>query len=183
MNKKKLHAAIATVLALAAGASAHADWLKPSSVFVEGGATRHDAYNATAGVTLPFAWRRTGWGGEWTAYTELFASGWRTKAEGHHQSLAQVGVVPVLRYRFGQGGSEWFAEGGIGLSYFDDLYERDSKRFSTRFNFYDTLGVGRNFGAHREHELTLRVTHISNAGIKEPNPGENFIQLRYAHAF
>jgi len=26
------------------------------------------------------------------------------------------------------------------------------------------------------------VQHISNARIKRPNPGENFIQLRYAHA-
>jgi hypothetical protein len=89
----------------------------------------------------------------------------------------------VLRYRFGRGGSDWFAEGGIGVSYFNGLYERDDKRFSTRFNFYDTLGVGRNFGARREHEVTLRVLHVSNGGIKKPNPGENFVQLRYGHSF
>jgi hypothetical protein len=29
----------------------------------------------------------------------------------------------------------------------------------------------------------LRLSHVSNAGIKEPNPGENFLQLRYARSF
>jgi len=28
----------------------------------------------------------------------------------------------------------------------------------------------------------LRVQHISNARIKRPNPGGNFVQLRYAYA-
>ena len=33
------------------------------------------------------------------------------------------------------------------------------------------------------HELALRLQHFSNAGIKHPNPGENFVQLRYAQGF
>jgi hypothetical protein len=65
----------------------------------------------------------------------------------------------------------------------DRLYRTDHKEFSTRFNFYDTIGIGRSFGDHRQHEVSLRWAHVSNAGIKEPNPGENFIQLRYARQF
>ena len=45
------------------------------------------------------------------------------------------------------------------------------------------MGGGRNFGARQEHELVLRVEHFSNAGIKHPNPGENFAQLRYTYRF
>jgi lipid A 3-O-deacylase len=184
MNKKKIPAAIVFALALAA-AGARADWLgPPSSVFFEGGMTSHDAYNAILGFTVPFTWRHEGRGGEFTAYAELFAGEWRAKVGDDRRSTAQVAIVPLLRFRFGQGGrSDWFAEGGIGASYFSNLYERDDKHFSTRFNFHDTIGLGRSFGAHREHELTLRLSHISNAGIKHPNPGENFVQLRYAHSF
>jgi hypothetical protein len=43
------------------------------------------------------------------------------------------------------------------------------------------MAVGRMFGAERQHELVLRLEHFSNAGIDHPNPGENFVQLRYAH--
>jgi hypothetical protein len=40
-----------------------------------------------------------------------------------------------------------------------------------------------NWGPRQEHELSLRLQHASNAGVKEPNPGVNFLLLRYAHAF
>jgi len=31
--------------------------------------------------------------------------------------------------------------------------------------------------------FSLRVQHFSNAGIKEPNPGETFYKVRYAYRF
>ena len=31
--------------------------------------------------------------------------------------------------------------------------------------------------------VILRVEHTSNASIKKPNPGENFVQLRYGYTF
>ena len=58
-----------------------------------------------------------------------------------------------------------------------------SKTFSTRFNFASHLGVGVRLGAQQQHEWLLRVQHVSNAGLKKPNPGENFLQLRYALHF
>jgi lipid A 3-O-deacylase len=183
MNKKLCAIGLMGSMVLYA-ASAHAAWPAPSTVFIaEGGVTVHGTYSLTAGVAWPSAWRRVSYSGEWTAYTELFVSHWEAKSQGRHHGYTQVGLSPVVRYRFDHGRSDWFAEGGIGLSYIDGLYQRDTKRFSTRFNFHDTIGVGRSFGAHREHELSLRLAHVSNAGIKEPNPGENFVQLRYARQF
>jgi hypothetical protein len=44
-------------------------------------------------------------------------------------------------------------------------------------------GAGAQLRPQRAHELSLRIQHSSNAGIKEPNPGENFLLLRYAHVF
>ena len=39
------------------------------------------------------------------------------------------------------------------------------------------------FGARGEHEVSLRLQHFSNAGIKHPNPGETFVRLRYVRRF
>lgn len=182
MKKKKPGLAIALAGVLAA-AGAQAQPRGVTAFVAEGGVTDHGTYSITAGVTLASRWHRTSHSGEWTAYTELFASHWSARLGERRRGFTQLGVMPVLRYRFAEGRSPWFAEGGVGLSYLDGLYQRDDKRFSTRFNFNDVLGVGRNFGEQREHELTLRFVHVSNAGIKEPNPGENFVQLRYARRF
>ena len=65
----------------------------------------------------------------------------------------------------------------------DNFYRNHGKEFSTRFNFVDVFGVGRSLGADRRRELSVRVAHISNAKLKQPNPGENFLQLRYAVKF
>ena len=39
-----------------------------------------------------------------------------------------------------------------------------------------------NFRNDRQ-EVSLRFQHFSNAGIKEPNPGENFFQVRYSSRY
>jgi lipid A 3-O-deacylase len=89
----------------------------------------------------------------------------------------------MLRYRFGDGGSPWFAEGGVGATLMDRIYRTPDRSFSTAFQFTEVLGIGRSFGEKGAHEVSLRVQHFSNAGIKKPNPGETFLRLRYAYRF
>jgi hypothetical protein len=180
----KWQAALVATTLVVAGSGLHAQDWRPTSAFIaQGGVTAHGNYSVTAGVSWPWNWQRHGGRGEWSGYTEVFASHWNSKVSGGHMSFTQLGAVPVFRYRFAEGRSPWFLEGGIGVSYMDRLYQRGPKRFSTQWNFYDTVGVGRSFGARNEHEIALRLSHISNAGFKEPNPGENFLQLRYARHF
>lgn len=174
-------------LALVGGA-AHAQVRPgaPSGIgafIAEGGVSVHGSYSLTAGITWDWRWRTVTAHGEWTGMTEVFASHWNSPVPEGRETLTQVGVLPVFRMRFDQGRSDWFMDLGIGLTYSDRLYRRRSKQFSTRFNFEDMIGVGRSFGAQREHDLSLRLAHISNAGIRNPNPGENFVQLRYARRF
>ena len=83
----------------------------------------------------------------------------------------------------GEGQSPWFAEAGIGGTLMDSLYRTTSREFSTAFQFTEQIGVGRNFGERGEHELSVRLQHVSNGGIKEPNPGENFWRVRYLYRF
>ena len=91
--------------------------------------------------------------------------------------------MPILRVRFDGGRSAWFADAGIGVSVTDQLFVTQTKQFTTAFNFVDVVGVGRSFGAGRAQDLSVRVQHVSNGGIRRPNPGQNFLQLRYASAF
>jgi len=50
-------------------------------------------------------------------------------------------------------------------------------------NFGDHIALGLRLGDRQEHELQLRVEHFSNAGLRKPNPGENFGQVRYVWRF
>ena len=93
-----------------------------------------------------------------------------------------LGLKPVLRFH-SKSQYPWFVEAGIGGFVSNHLYENRDKRFSTAFNFGSHLGLGYFTGMKRENEWMLRIEHFSNASIKRPNPGENFIQLRYARHF
>ncbi len=97
--------------------------------------------------------------------------------------VTHFGVTPVWRW-YPQGQSDrWFLEAGIGANLLAPVYRNRDKRFSTTFNFGDHLAVGWYFGPQRRHELALRLQHFSNAGIKQPNPGEDSVQLRYLARF
>lgn len=172
---RRLLAALA--LALPPLAAWPAGWA-PDAVFAEAGFAPSHSRSVTAGV----AWQ---WDRQWrfgdtqaTATTEVFASRWRARDD----TVTQLAVLPMLRLRLDHGRSPWFMEGGIGVSLMDDLYRNHGKRFSTRFNFVDVFAVGRSLGAWH-HEVSVRLAHISNANLKKPNPGEDFLQLRYTVRF
>lgn len=171
---------IAAAAAAGAGA-AHADW-RPAGGFVQAGIAEHDTATVAVGVFWPWSWRRAAWGGEFSGSTEAFVSHWRSLDVGGRRSHSTVAaVVPLLRYRPDAGRSPWFVEGGIGLSLGDQRYRTPFKEFSTRWNFYDVLAVGRDLGQGRE--LSLRVAHLSNGSARQPNPGENLLIVRYAARF
>ncbi|WP_395686667.1 acyloxyacyl hydrolase [Caenimonas koreensis] len=169
---------LAACLAVASGA-AHADW-SPSGFFFEGAVADHSGYSFNAGLVWPWNWRYETAGGLVTLQTEASLGQWSGKSATGRVSFTQVVLQPIFRYHFDKSATGFFVEGGIGLSYTDKVYITASKTFSTRFNFADTIGTGYSFGAQ---EVGLRLTHYSNAGIKHPNPGENFLQLRYGVKF
>lgn len=42
------------------------------------------------------------------------------------------------------------------------------------FQVADMIGVGVAFGKRRRFSVSYRFQHLSNAGIKQPNPGTDF---------
>ena len=180
-----LAAAAACLTAPPALAQPSEDRAYAPSVYVQGEWARRQTDAITIGATLPWGtWRRPLWGGELRGHWDLYLSRWFFKGAARHGGTLVLGVTPTLRLRPDGGSSAWFWEAGIGATLADQRYHpAGQEEFSTRFNFASHLGLGRNFGAQRQHELMLSVQHVSNAGIKSPNPGENFLQLRYALHF
>ena len=170
-----------TTYAAVPSAHAQSTW-KPTSVFIQaghGGTTT--ATTLGAAWDTPYRW----FDGALALYGEASVSEWSYPGNpgNGYADLTQFALTPVFRYRGDGGHSAWFTEAAVGLSVTDRLYERGNKHFSTRWNFEDHLGVGRNFGARNEHEISFRIQHYSNGGFKEPNPGQTFVQLRYAYRF
>jgi len=176
----------AGLLSLSLAASAFAD--RDVGLYIEGGDASHGS-TSTRSVTLgaigPWTPRQSVQGGAVSFYWDLFVSQWRAPLPSgvDHRSYTQLGALAGWRYRFDEGASPWFVEAGIGGTVLNDLYQSPDRRFSTRFQFTEQLAFGRNFGTKGEHELSLRLQHFSNADIKKPNPGENFVRVRYLYRF
>jgi lipid A 3-O-deacylase len=159
--------------------------LQPSGLFIQAGIGDQSTRAYIAGATWDWRWRRHYSALTASGYFEADVGRWSTDDHGVNRSTwaTQIGVTPVIRLQPTGSADHWFAEIGVGANYIVPLYQTHHKRFSTEFNFGDHLGIGRQFGGHRQHELMLRMQHFSNAGIAQPNPGENFFQLRYARRF
>lgn len=178
--------ALLALLALGLSGPAMAQADASPGVFVEIGFGSGDTRSGTVGLSWPWRQQWALGSGQLSGHWDAYVSHWRSPATadpGAHEGLTQIALVPVLRWRSDQGRSPWFVEGGIGVSLMDARYRTPRKQFSTRFNFADHLAVGRDFGAQWRHELALRLQHVSNGDIRKPNPGENFVQLRYSLAF
>jgi hypothetical protein len=175
---------LALIVSVAAVPQARAAGYAPDAAFVQlGGGTPTQAMTFGAQWTLP--WQRAWAGGLLSSYVDASIGRWRTSDEGVETTawVTQLGVTPVLRYRFDGGDSPWFGEAGIGVNVLAPVFRDGDRRFSTAFNFGDHVALGRSFGAGGAQEVSLRLQHFSNAGIKHPNPGINFVQIRYAVAF
>jgi len=150
-------------------------------LYVQYGTTgRSGGHSQGLGVTLPWrSWQYTLWGGVVRGHWDIWTARWHAK---RHGSIPVIGASPVLRWQ--NGTSPWFIQAGLGISLgTSHRYATQHKQFSTRFNFASHIGGGRAFGAQQQHEWLLRLEHHSNASIKSPNPGENFLQLRYGYRF
>lgn len=158
-------------------------WM-PDMLFVQAGEADKATTAYSVGAGWNWNWSQRYRIGLLTGYTEATVGRWKTRtsaAVGDYW-FTQVGVTPVFRLFPGREGL-WFGEIGIGANYISPAYHTDDKRFSTAFNFGDHAAVGRVIGDHRQGSVALRLQHFSNGGIDEPNPGENFLQLRCSYQF
>lgn len=184
MSTRKTFAAfVALLIAAAAHGNESKDRnpLRPSAVFAQAGVAEH-AHTLSAGATWEWRWKRQFRSGAASGYWEASLGRWASDREAGNTTawVTQLGITPIFRLQPSSWNPGWFVEGGIGVNLLMPIYENRDKRFSTTFNFGDHLAVGRSFGASGRHEIALRLQHFSNAGIRHPNPGEDFLQVRWS---
>jgi lipid A 3-O-deacylase len=180
----KAAAVLAVVWLAAAGAEAGAQAWRPDGVYSQVGAgAATDAWS----IGGQWHWKR-GWvlrdslvlHGRW----EFSVGRWRTDLddEGDRTWITQVSAVPTLRIsNLSERG--WYAELGSGPSLLMPVFRSRNREFSTELNFQSHLALGYVLGERGEHDFGVRIEHFSNAGIREPNPGMDFLSLRYTRRF
>ena len=144
-----------------------------------------DGVSAEAGIGQHSVWM---WrlGGQWDQHVQKlepthwhlhwdFALGqWKSDTGTMHE----LSVTPVLRWAPGERGG--YVEGGIGLHLLSDSHVSSDIDFSTRLQFGDHLGAGYRW---EHYDLSARLQHISNGGMRNPNPGMNFLAVRLIRWF
>ena len=107
-------------------------------------------------------------GSDWRLSWDASFGGWNDEGK----TINDLGLTPIFRYSPHQ---RTFVEAAIGFHLVSDVHIRRDYDISTRFQFGDHVGVGYAFD---KFNVALRLQHLSNGGIRNPNPGVNFLILR-----
>jgi lipid A 3-O-deacylase len=111
---------------------------------------------------------------DWQLYWDASLGGWYSETG----TVLDIGLTPVFRHARHPRGV--YFDAGIGFHMLSGSRVSRDLTLSTRFQFGDHLGIGYRF-AH--YDLGMRFQHLSNAGLRNPNPGINFLQLRLQYHF
>jgi len=111
--------------------------------------------------------------GRLTGYWSGAYTYWEGDKSSSNNSLS---FSPVLVYEFAGQNIKPYVEAGIGVAVFSNT-EVEGNKLGSAFNFEDRVGFGLRFAGG--HEIGIRATHYSNAGIKEPNDGIESYALHY----
>ncbi len=107
-----------------------------------------------------------------TGYWDAGYTFWKGDKRSDNHSIS---VSPVLVYQFNADVFKPYIEAGIGVALFENT-RIESRNLGSSFQFEDRLGVGVRF---YNQALSVRATHYSNAGLKNPNDGIEAYSLHY----
>ena len=115
-----------------------------------------------------------------TLTMETSANFWEYGERNLYDSNLILAVSPILRLPLTHIAQQPVElELGIGLSVLDDT-RFAGKDVSTHYQFEDRIGLSTSFGERQEYRVALLYLHYSNAGLKKPNPGLDFISLSFS---
>ena len=104
---------------------------------------------------------------------------WRLHLLGRRQdfpALVACSFSPVFVYEFAGQNVKPYVEAGIGVALFSNTQLEDNN-IGQAFQFEDRFGFGLRFAGG--HEVGIRATHYSNAGISSNNDGVESYSLHY----
>ncbi|GLU32889.1 acyloxyacyl hydrolase [Trinickia caryophylli] len=174
--------ACAGAAALSAATAAHADTF---GVQVAGGISdKHHVDNVDLGFVWDPGinwWEIGGW--HFSLVGEAHVAYWHPTQGASRRDVYEIGVSPMVRFIKSSGAIRPYIEAGAGVRGLTHAAISDSFSLGTAFQFTETVGVGAQFGARQQYQAGFRFQHVSNGGIKEPNPGINFSQLYLQYNF
>jgi lipid A 3-O-deacylase len=110
----------------------------------------------------------------WVPTLVEFGGGiWRVPDLAGTTQRFDVHATPVWRRDF----ARTYVEGGIGVYLLSHTINNDTTHMSTSFEFGSHIGAGVRLGERGETRVGIALQHLSNAGIKQPNGGVNFVLL------
>jgi lipid A 3-O-deacylase len=175
-------AALAAATMLAAAPSlARADTF---GVQLGGGFGEHDVNKLDLGLVWDPGinwWEMGGW--HFSLVGEAHVDYWHPGNGTSRHDVYAFGVQPMVRFIKSAGAVRPFIEAGAGVRGLSRVTIKDGYSMGTAFQFTEIVGVGAQFGGHQQYQAGFRFQHVSNAGIKEPNPGINFSQLYLQYNF
>lgn len=122
-----------------------------------------------------------GW--KWNQYWEVNLSYWYLyRHKEGEEDLFELGITPNVRVER-DWTSQWgrpYMEAGLGVHLLSKVHigPRD---LGSALQFGTHVGFGLRFGSHEQWDIAYRYEHLSNAGLKEPNPGINFGMVRFGY--
>ncbi|MDR0997307.1 MAG: acyloxyacyl hydrolase [Zoogloeaceae bacterium] len=171
-----------SALMIAAAPAANAFDLTPDGMAVEVGSAQTNL--TVTRLSAQWDWNKSWFDSNGTSLSGYFDANiaWWNARDWHHegdtQNLGVIGFTPVFRFmRTDKKGP--YIEGGIGVALFSKVYNNDSNKTGTAFQFADHIGIGYVFD--NNFDLGLRLQHYSNAGISSDNDGEELLMLRAAY--
>jgi hypothetical protein len=115
------------------------------------------------------------------AYWELSYGDWNNHIGN---SITDVSLSPVFRLQQARASSiSPYVEAAIGFHMLSRVRISSSRVFSTHFQYGDHIGAGVRFGDAGRYDTSVRLQHLSNGGLAHPNPGINYLQLRFQYHF
>ena len=168
---------------LSGAANGHASG--PDGISLAVGSTQTHTLTVGASLIWKTGWERRLDNARLQLQVELGLTSLRASTHDPAHTVSLLSMLPVVRFRPGlaQPDRSFFLEAGVGLSVFDRPFVRGDRYIPSRWNFAEVLGAGMSFGRGQSHEIGLRLTHVSNGGLRKPNPGLNGAQVRYAASF
>lgn len=146
-----------------------------------------DHVGVTAAAIRTQAWKTWTRGERWS-YT--LAPEWQVgfwgaqKSNANESRIVDSSLTGVLTLRpRSSATSPYYLDIGFGIHLLSNTRIGDERNFGSSFQFGEFLGLGVEFGERRRYSLAARVQHVSNGGIKRPNPGVTFAQILMTYRF
>jgi lipid A 3-O-deacylase len=115
----------------------------------------------------------------WPTHVQFGAGIWQVPDLGGTTQRFDVSATPVWRADY----ARTYVEAGIGVYLLSHTINNDTTHLPTSFEFGSHVGAGLRVGARREATVGIALQHLSNAGIKQPNGGVNFVLLNASFPF